>query len=105
MSEKPKRFQKFLDNFPEAANAYEELNKAVHSSGPLDEKTRALIKLAISTGAKLEGAVHSHTRKALKAGCTKEEITHAVMMALPTLGLPSTMAAWSWVDDVLENKK
>lgn len=104
MSEKPKRFQKFLDTFPVAAHAYEELNQAVHTSGPLDEKTRALIKLAISTGAKLEGAVHSHTRKALKSGCTPEEITHTVMLALPTLGLPSTIAAWSWVDDILEGK-
>lgn len=105
MSEKPKRFQKFLDCYPEASHAYEELNESVHSSGPLDEKTRALIKLAISTGAQLEGAVHSHTRKALKAGCTAEEITHTVIMTLPTLGSPSTMAAWSWVDDVLDNEK
>jgi AhpD family alkylhydroperoxidase len=104
MSEKPKRYQKFLTNFPDASKAYESLNDAIHKSGPLDEKTRALIKLAISTGAKLEGAVHSHTRKALKAGCTPEEIIHTVLMALPTLGLPSTMAAWSWVDDVLEVK-
>jgi AhpD family alkylhydroperoxidase len=104
MSDKPKRYQKFLDNYPQAAGAYNLLNDAVHSAGPLDEKTRALIKLAISTGAKMEGAVHSHARKAIKAGCTPEEITHTVMMALPTLGLPSTMAAWSWVDDVLEKK-
>ena len=104
MSEKPKRYQKFLDNYPKAAEAYEQMNSAVHESGPLDDKTRALIKLAISTGAKLEGAVHSHARKALKAGCTPEEITQTVMMALPTLGLPSTMAAWSWIDDILETK-
>jgi AhpD family alkylhydroperoxidase len=105
MSDKPKRYQKFLDQYPKAAEAYNQMNEAVHASGPLDDKTRALIKLAISTGAKMEGAVHSHARKALKAGCTAEEITHTVMMALPTLGLPSTMAAWSWVDDVLESKK
>jgi len=102
MSEKPKRYQKFLDNFPEAAKSYEALNEAIHNCGPLDEKTRALIKLAISTGAGLEGAVHSHTRKALKVGCTPEEIVHTVLMSLPTIGLPSAMAAWSWVDDILE---
>jgi AhpD family alkylhydroperoxidase len=49
------------------------MGDAVHRSGPLDEKTRALIKLAISTGARLEGAVHSHTRKAVQTGATKEE--------------------------------
>lgn len=102
MSEIPKRYQKFQEEFPQVAKAYEELGNAVHSAGPLDEKTRALIKLAISTGARLEGAVHSHTRKALRAGCTPEELRQTVMLALPTIGLPSMMAALSWVDEIIE---
>jgi 4-carboxymuconolactone decarboxylase len=97
----PKRYQKFQEDYPAVAKAYEEMGDAVHTSGPLDNKTRALIKLAISTGARLEGAVHSHARKALKAGCTPEEMKHTVMLALPTIGLPSTMAAFSWIEDVL----
>lgn len=101
----PKRFKKFTEDYPDVAGAYEALGTAVHKAGPLDEKTRALIKLAISTGARLEGAVHSHTRKALKAGVTADELRHAVMLALPTIGLPSTMAALSWVDDILEDRK
>ncbi|WP_290662322.1 MULTISPECIES: carboxymuconolactone decarboxylase family protein [Ignavibacterium] len=104
MNELPKRFEKFRKDFPEVSEAYEELGKAVHQAGPLDDKSRALIKLAISTGARLEGAVHSHTRKALEAGCSKEEILQTVMLALPTIGLPSTMAALSWVEDMLEKK-
>ncbi len=99
----PKRYKMFKENFADVANAYEAMGDAVHQAGPLDEKTRALIKVAISTGARLEGAVHSHTRKALKAGCTPEEIRHAVMLSLPTVGLPSMMAALSWVDDILED--
>lgn len=104
MAELPKRFEKFQKEFPEVSNAYELLGKAVHNAGPLDEKTRALIKLAISTGARLEGAVHSHTKKALDAGCSKEEIKQTIILALPTIGLPSTMAAMSWVEDILEKK-
>lgn len=104
MSQLPKRFEKLHKDYPKVATAYEELGKAVHSSGPLDEKTRALIKLAISTGAGLEGAVHSHTRKAVELGISKEEISQTVLLALPTIGLPSTMAAMSWVDDILEKK-
>lgn len=100
----PKKFKKFTEDFPEVANAYEALGSAVHKAGPLDNKTRALIKLAISTGAKLEGAVHAHTRKALKAGVTKEEMRHAVMLALPTIGLPSMMAALSWIDDIIDKE-
>ena len=101
----PKRFQKFTEDYPQVAKAYEELGDAVHAAGPLDEKTRALIKLAISTGARLEGAVHSHARKALKAGCTAEEMRQVAVLSLPTIGLPSMMAALSWIDDILENKK
>lgn len=98
----PKRYQKFTEDYPQVAEAYEKLGESVHNAGPLDSKTRALIKLAISLGARMEGAVHSHTRKALKAGLTNEEIRHAVMLAMPTLGLPSTMAGMSWVDDILD---
>src|SRR4030066_1345742 len=99
MSQIPKRFQKFTEDYPQVAKAYEELGDAVHRAGPLDEKTRALVKLGISTGARLEGAVHSHARKALAAGVTPEEMKHAVILALPTIGLPSMMAALSWIDD------
>jgi AhpD family alkylhydroperoxidase len=100
----PKRFKKFTEEYPEVASAYEALGKAVHAAGPLDSKTRSLIKLAVSTGARLEGAVHSHARKALEAGTTKEEMKQAVMLAMPTIGLPSTMAAMSWLDDVFDKE-
>jgi AhpD family alkylhydroperoxidase len=102
MSQLPKRFEKFQKDFPEIAKAYENLGTAVHKAGPLNDKTRALIKLAISTGAGMEGAVHSHTRKAIEAGCSNQEIKQTVMLALPTIGFPSTMAVMSWVEDILD---
>ena len=100
-NELPKAFRQFIEKYPEVGKSYEKLGEAVHKSGSLDEKTRALIKLAISTGAQLEGGVHSHTRKALKVGLSADEIRHAVLIALPTIGLPSMMAALTWVEDVL----
>ncbi|MBL1213880.1 MAG: carboxymuconolactone decarboxylase family protein [Ignavibacteriae bacterium] len=105
MQQIPKRFIKFTEDYPQVAEAYEKLGDAVHSAGPLDEKTRALIKLAISTGARLEGAAHSHARKALDAECTAEEMRQVALLSLPTIGLPSMMAALSWIDDIIENKK
>lgn len=98
----PKRFKRFTEEFPQVADAYEKLGEAVHKAGPLDEKTRALIKLAISTGARMEGAVHSHTRKAIKSGVSREEIRQIAMLSIPTIGFPNSMAALSWMDDVLE---
>ena len=102
MSQIPKRYLKFKEDYSDVATAYESMGNAVHNAGPLDEKTRALIKLAISTGARLEGAVHSHVRKAVNAGVSKEEMRQVALLALPTIGFPSMMAALSWIDDILD---
>ena len=99
----PKRYERLKEEYPEVFDAYENLGAAVHSIGALDDKTRALIKLAISATSKSEGAVHSHTKKALATGLSKEEIRQTILLALPTIGLPSTMAALSWVDDILDS--
>lgn len=101
MREIPRRFEQFTDEYPEIARAYEQLGAACHLAGPVPKKERALIKLAISIGAWLEGAVHSHVRKALEAGATAEEIRHTALLALPTIGFPSTMAVLTWIDDIL----
>ncbi len=105
MAKPPKRFQKFSKDYPKVAKAYEQLGEAVHAAGPLNDNTRALVKLGISIGARLEGAVHSHVRKALDLGVRPEELRQVAILALPTIGLPSVMAALSWIDDVLKKSK
>ena len=97
----PKRFREFGLRYPAVASAYEALAKATQEAGPLDVKTRSLVKLGIAAGAWREGAVHSHTRRALDAGCTPDEIRQVVLLATTTLGFPSMMAVMTWVDDVL----
>jgi len=104
MSNIPKRFLEFKKNYVKVARAYEDLGSACHAAGPLDEKTRALVKVALSIGAKLEGGAHSHVRKAMDAKATKEEIRHVAILAIQTLGFPAAMAGMSWIDDVVEGK-
>jgi alkylhydroperoxidase/carboxymuconolactone decarboxylase family protein YurZ len=101
MEKLPLHFVNFGKNYPDVMKAYEELGSAVHNAGTLDNKTRSLIKLSMAIGAQLEGAVHAHVRKATDAGCNPEEIRQTVLLALPTLGMPQTMAAMTWVDDIL----
>lgn len=101
----PKHFIKFREKYPELAEAYENLGNAVHKSGSLDNKTRALIKLAVSAGAGMEGAVHAQVRKALELNITPEEIRHTVLLSFPTIGFPAMMAALSWVNDILDKKQ
>lgn len=101
----PGAFGKFAKRFPEVFQGYEAMGRAAHTGGPLDAKTRELVKLGMTIGARLEGATHSHVRKALAAGATAKEIRHAAVLAISTLGLPNTVMAFTWVDDVLDGKR
>jgi 4-carboxymuconolactone decarboxylase len=98
----PKIYENFSDRFPEVFKSYKQLGVDCREAGPLDEKCQDLIKLGIAIGANSKGAVMSHTRKAMAAGATPDEITHAVLLALTTTGFPNMMAAMGWVDSVLK---
>ncbi len=100
----PAQYRRFAKRYPALIKAYEALGEVTAQAGPLDPKTRALVKLALAVGASLEGAVHSHSRRALTSGCSPDEIRHVVLLAATTLGFPSMMAALTWVEDVLGRK-
>lgn len=100
----PASYIAFQATYPEVYAAYEQLGATVHAQGPLDEGTRALVKLALAIGVGAEGAVHAHTRKCLAAGHSAEAIRQVVLLAIPTVGFPAAMAALSWVNDILEHK-
>ena len=101
MPKLPKPFLAFTRQHPAVAKAYEALGQAGAEAGPLDAKTRELVKLGMAIGARLEGAVHAHTRRALDVGVTLAEIRHVVAQAPPTVGFPTTVAAYTWVEEVL----
>jgi 4-carboxymuconolactone decarboxylase len=76
----------------------------VRESCPLNEKTQNLIKLGIAVGSNSRGAIMSHTRKALDTGASKDDIRHAIILALSTIGFPSMIAALNWANEVPEKK-
>ena len=100
MSEMPKFYQKLQKDYKEVMQAVDQLGKAVQNAGPLEDKVVQLIKLAAAATQKSEGAVHSHARRAMEAGATPEEIRHAVILLIPTIGYPNAAAALSWVQDM-----
>ena len=100
----PGRFLKFQKSFPEVYQAYDSLGAATAAAGPLNGKTRALVKLGIAIGGQMEGAVHSHTRRAVEAGCTPDEVRHVVLLSTTTMGFPSMMKTLSWVEDIIGAK-
>src|SRR6266513_2330804 len=95
----PSHFSRFKAAQPEIYQAFEELGRLVHERGPLSERERRLVKLGIAIGVGTEGGVHSAVRHALAHGCSRQDVDHAVRLAITTIGWPRAMAALSWVDD------
>lgn len=95
----PKFYEQFVKKYPQVAGKYEELGDAVHGLGPLNDRDRALIKLAISGSHLYNSAFKAHIRKAVASGITRDEIEHLVLLFLPTVGFPSMMAAMGILDE------
>jgi 4-carboxymuconolactone decarboxylase len=91
--------ENFRQQHPDVWKAFAKLADECHGAGPLDDKNRRLIKVALAIGAGLEGATHSALRHALEAGVTHEELDHVAVLAITTLGYPSAMRALSWIHD------
>jgi AhpD family alkylhydroperoxidase len=98
----PKHYESLKSRFPKAMAALENLGEAVRDEAPLDLKTSHLIQLAAAAVSQSEGGVHSHTRRALKAGASAEEIYATLLLLISPAGFPRVAAAISWADDVIE---
>jgi len=99
----PTHYQQFRNHHKRLADAMDQLGKAAREEGPLDEKSAQLIQLAAAASTHSEGGVHSHVRRAREAGANADEVRHAVLLLVSTIGFPATMAAMSWVEDVLQD--
>jgi alkylhydroperoxidase/carboxymuconolactone decarboxylase family protein YurZ len=96
----PATYEAFVNRYPRIGRAWEELAEA-GQDGPLDARTARLIKLALAVGALREGAVHANVRKALASGISPAEIEQIIALAAGTLGLPATVAVFSWAQEAL----
>lgn len=97
----PLVLEEFAVKYPELWIAYNALGEAASKAGPLDAKTQRLVKLAIAIGAGRQGAVHSHARRALKAGATPEELIHVGIQAITSIGWSGAFAAICWMNEMI----
>lgn len=104
MPDIPTSYTRLRGEHPDLLNAYETFAQACAQSGPLDAKTVALVKLAISCSAGLEGGAASHARKALEAGCAAEELLHVAHLCGPTVGFPAMMRARKVMLEIIEKQ-
>ena len=65
----------------------------------LEPKTRALISLITKVHAQTERGLRQYLKRALRDGCTPDEVLDALLMAFPALGLSKIV--WA-VDHILE---
>ena len=100
---KPAPFQRLALEHADFLRAVNALGSAAQHAGPLDEKVTQLVQLAAAAAIRSEGAVHSHARRAWDLGASREEIHHALLCIVSTIGFPTVRAALSWADDVIGN--
>jgi alkylhydroperoxidase/carboxymuconolactone decarboxylase family protein YurZ len=84
---------------PDIWSAYAALGKACAEAGPLTDRERRLVKLALAIGASSEGAVHSHSRRARSEGIEDSALGQVALLAIGPLGLPRAVAAKTWIED------
>jgi alkylhydroperoxidase/carboxymuconolactone decarboxylase family protein YurZ len=97
----PRPVESFKEDYAEVWRAFTELGDRCHQSGPLDARTRRLVKLALAVGAGLEGATHSAVRNALAEGLAPDEIKQVAVLGVTTVGFPAAMRALTWIGDGL----
>jgi 4-carboxymuconolactone decarboxylase len=101
----PKHFNKFVKKYPEVWEGHQKLTEACAKSGPLDRKTRELIKVAISGAANQETAVERHAVIAVQEGAKEEEVYQAILLLITTVGFPRASAALKWAERALASKQ
>lgn len=98
----PGFLNRVIGDYPEVWEAYQQLGDATAAAGPLDARSQRLVKLALAIGARSQGAVHSHARRALRDGIPAAALLHVPLLAVSSIGWSAAMAALAWVRDVTD---
>jgi alkylhydroperoxidase/carboxymuconolactone decarboxylase family protein YurZ len=101
----PRSWQRFAERYPTVAAAYDTLSDACRHAGPLDEKSVALAKLAVSVGGSIDRSVHIHAKKALRAGVSPDALVQVAVIAMPAIGLARALDALGWIDESIEEAR
>lgn len=96
----PKPFMDFQKHYPELAKDLEALGIKCKEVGPLDDRSCRLVKLGLAVATGSRGGIKSQARRAMAEGLTLEEVRHAAVLALPTIGFPPIIAAIGWMNEV-----
>jgi alkylhydroperoxidase/carboxymuconolactone decarboxylase family protein YurZ len=100
----PDYYKDLKKRYPLVAKSVDRLTADCSAAGPLDAKTRHLVKLGIAIGLGSEGDVQNLTMQALADGTTPDEIRHAVLLSLTTAGFPAMIASMQLAEEIISKK-
>jgi AhpD family alkylhydroperoxidase len=66
---------------PDAHDAFEAFSRQVFSAGALDTTTKQIIAVAVAHVTQCPYCIKSHTKAALRAGATEEQLMEAIWVA------------------------
>lgn len=69
------------ETVPEAFQAFRQFNQKVFADGALDARTKQLIAVAVAHVTQCPYCITGHTRQAVRAGATREQIMEAIWVA------------------------
>lgn len=75
----------------EVGDAFLEMILKESALSALDAKTHELAYLAVLAAVRQENGIALHTKEAKRLGATREEVSSAVLVALPAVGLPAIL--------------
>jgi AhpD family alkylhydroperoxidase len=77
----------------EVYRAFLDMESATYRTGVLEKKYKEMIALGISVVINCESCMEWHTKEALRAGASKEQIIEAIEVAIEMGGGPATVAS------------
>ncbi|MFP4380878.1 MAG: carboxymuconolactone decarboxylase family protein [Candidatus Sumerlaeia bacterium] len=83
----------YVENSPEIGKAFADFYEAAGSKGVLDKKTKELLMLALACTFRCPHCTKEHIKKALDVGCSKQEVTEALLIA--AVEGAGTQLAWT----------
>ncbi len=76
------RLGEFSQLSPDTMTGYKTLSAAGNQTNHLDAKTRELIAIAVAVTTRCDGCIAVHSKAAVKAGATLEEVAEALGVAV-----------------------
>jgi hypothetical protein len=98
----PQVFERFGADYPAVMEAFRGLAERLHEAGPSRRGSADWQSSESPSGRESEGGVRSHARKALAEGIEGEAVQQVALLAISAAGYPAAMAAYGWINEVLD---